>query len=176
MEKKSKHIVGSIVCGILTAFGIVASVISIIGGSGSILFFDLFSLVLSVLIGYYALWGYKKPHGNLLKFILLAYAAFVLAGIPTIIQARTTWWVILNGIVMGSLCFMSGRLDRIKQNACILAFVTAAMAVAVSVDISGGNATIGIVTGIFVWLDICVAYFLRYKEHREAGLADAPKK
>jgi len=177
MEKKTNNLVVSIVCGILTAFGAIVSVISLVNGNGkSVLFFDVFSLALSMMVGYYALWGYKIPHGNLLKYIFLAYAIFVYAAIPITSKEDIVWRVVLQGIVVGSLCYTAGRLDKVKQNVVFLVLITALMTFCVIVDINSGDATIGIATGVVVWIDIFVAYFLRYREHKEAGLTDAPKK
>jgi len=171
MEKKANHLVASIICGILTAFGIVASIISLINGSGSAhiwLSDDIILLVLSVLIGYYAFIGYKKPHGNLLKYIILISN---LVGLQVINEGLGLLIVVETGI----RCYAAGRLERVKENLILLILLTACD-VGLTIWLAVSNAlTVGVVAALVVWLDICVAYFLRYKEHKEAGLADAPK-
>ena len=76
-----------------------------------------------------------------------------------------------------SSTFVAGRLDKIKKNAFILAVITVAQ-IAIALLILGAPPfpEIMYVLWIFVpaliWVDLIVAYVLRYKERKEAGLVD----
>jgi len=177
-KEKPNNIVVCIICGILTAFGIVASIISSINGSGGIrLFGDISYIVDSALIFYYAFYGYQRPHGNLLKFIILIFAATRLISVFAMAQFGRTLEAVNNAIIIGLLCYMAGRLHRVKQNMIIMIIVAILIVlgivlVFINTMVPG---TMGAFTSLIIWIDICVAYVLRFREHHLAGLEDALK-
>jgi len=123
-KKKSKYLVGSIICGILTAFGIVAGIVSLLSGSGAWITNDIFQLVLSLLVGYYVCAGYKQPHGNLLRYIILLYAANIILGLRAAVQYGNTGIITLLAIRIGLLCYIAGRLVKVKQNLILMIIYT----------------------------------------------------
>ncbi len=172
-----KHLTGSIVCGILTAFGIVSSIVSLAGGvKGIWTVSDVMSLAVSALIGYYAFVGYRKPHGNLLKTIIVISTVIPIIAVYQYARLGLPWRAIIATIGIGLCCYVAGRLHRVKQNIIFMSIVLALRIVAVILCLRDGILTIGTFTHIIIWIDIFVAYVLRYKEHKEAGLQDAPKK
>ena len=129
---------------------------------------------------FYAIYGYKKPHGNHMRHLLLLYAVIAAvmllintAGQPTYISA-----LYLANIIL--VVYMGGRLDRFKQNIIISIAVLVCNSIVsgylVGNIISSGRSLtfmnfgscIGCVT---VWLIIAASYIIRYKPHKEAGIA-----
>lgn len=173
MEKKSNHLAVRIICGILTTFGIVASIISIVSGANGIwIVSDVVCLVMSALIGYYAFSGYKKPHGNLLKYIILIFTVIPLINIYQLVQLGQDWVAVTRAIIIGLLCYTAGRLHRVKQNIFFMSIITVLMVLGIVIGFMNGHNTIGALTKPIIWINIFVAYVLRYKEHKEAGLID----
>ena len=174
-EKKSNHLAARIICGILTTFGIVACIISLANGAKGIwIVSDVVCLLVSVFVGYYAFSGYKKPHGNILKYLILVFTLIPLINIYQLVQLENAWVAVTRAIIVGLLCYSAGRLHRVKQNIVIMSIVTALMILGVVVGFMNGHNTIGALTKPIIWINIFAAYVLRYKDHKEAGLMDAP--
>ena len=80
-----------------------------------------------ILVAFYALIGYKKPHGNILKytlfaFVLLCMYEFLMPGRP----ATSNIEYIANaciGLASVLIAYMSGRLNRVDQNKVIMSVV-----------------------------------------------------
>lgn len=174
MEKnKSNNLAVCIICGILTVFGIVACIISLInGGNGIWIFMDIVNIILCLLIGYYAVYAYRRPHGNLLRFIILIYAASYLFPVYSNAKMGRPGGSVCQAIIIGLLCYIAGRLNKWKQNTFLMIIATAIILLRAIVGYVNDGATIGVITHLVVWIDICAAYFLRYKEHKSSGLMD----
>jgi len=173
VKNKSKYVAACVICEVLTAFGLVASIISLINGSnGMWMVPDVVNIVLAVLIGYYAFVGFRKPHGNLLKYIILIYAGTRLISVFIAANLGEAWNAVQFAIIIGVLCYVAGRLHRIKQNIIFMGVVTILMVIGTIIVLVIGTVTIGALTPLIIWIDICVAYVLRYKEHKLAGLMD----
>jgi len=178
MDKKKSNNTGvCVVCGIITVFAIVANIISLCDGSGGLwILLDVLYIALSVMIFYYAILGYKRPHGNLLKYIILLYAGMRLISVYGYAHIGVAWRAVNNAIMLGLICYMAGRLHRVKQNLIIMIIVAILIVIAVVTGFMEGFVTIGTFTTLIIWIDICVAYVLRFREHHLAGLEDAPNK
>lgn len=173
-NKKSNNIAVCIICSILTAFGIAVNIVSLAsGGKGVWIYNDVIDLAVSAFIGYYAFIGYKKPHGNLLKCIILLSAVTNILAVYQFARINAPFQAVVEAIVMGLRCYVAGRLHRVKQNMVFISIVTAVILAGKIIAVAMGNATIGTFAPLVIWIDIFVAYVLRYKAHREAGLADA---
>ncbi len=145
----------------------------------------LFELVpyifLFISIAYYALVGYKKPHGDLLRLVFLIFSISCLSTlISQVIDAGTQGdvvFTILISIAAFLTSYMAGRLDKIQKNYVMLVvvgLVLLAKAILNYIAYSGADLLLlawGLSTFV-LWLDIAVAYILRYREHKEAGLMD----
>jgi len=174
MEKnKINNLAVCIICGILTAFGIVAGISSFVSGeSGIWRIMDLVNILLSVLTGYYVVYGFRKPHGNSLKYIMLIYASSYLFAVYSNAQMGRPVGSVCHAAIIGLLCYISGRLSRVKQNIINMSIVTAFILYRTISGYVNDGATVGVITHLVIWIDICAGYFLRYKEHKEAGLMD----
>ena len=185
MENKSngKPIV-LIVLGLLTAFGLVVEIITSIRyhaeyTSGSYLNLATY-IVACLLLFYYAVVGYKKPHGNLMKYLFLLFAICCLGSILTVVAERTTLDIIYNyirGVVVLMTAFVAGRLDRFKQNVILMSIIGILMLATSIIQVLPylNEDFIGLFsffTFFLLWVNLMFAYIMRYKEHKETGLAD----
>ena len=187
MEKKSNgKTIALIVLGLLTAFGLVVEIINGIkysAGSSSGAYFNLVTYcATSLLLMYYAVTGYKKPHGNLLKYLFLLFTLCCLGSILSIDVEQSMYDIAYNyirGIVVVMTAYVSGRLDRFKQNVILMSIIGVLMLASsitqILADAELGGGFLGLFwcfTFFLLWVDLMFAYILRYKEHKEAGLAD----
>ena len=137
----------------------------------------LFELVVAL---FYAIYGYKKPHGNLMKYLLFFYVIVVAVILlfnesvqPTYVNA-----MYLVKIILGT--YMSGRLDRYKQNVviCAILLVTSAITSYYFIEVISSFAPLTYVNivaslgSVTVWLAIAGGYIIRYQLHKEAGLEE----
>ena len=200
METKKKlstgAVVGIVVLALLSVAALVCSII------GSIQFYGYMKItpgfvsrvIMLVATVYYALAGYKRPHGNLLRVIFLLLSLTYLNGVIDSAQDMTSFegndlnlllYIIgLNGICVLLIAYVGGRLDKIKKNIIPLILITVAQVVKALLCIpvfdtfsaySGLSILVHLMYNFstcILWLDIAFAYILRYKEHKEAGLAD----
>jgi len=176
-NKKSNNVAVCITCGVLTAFGIVADIISLVNGSNNIwMIKDVVNIIVSCLIGFYAFCAYRKPKGNLLKYIILIFAANRMVSLYLVARMADASRAVINAIIIGLCCYIAGRMHRVMQNAILMSIVTVLIVICIIYGFSKGQITIGVFTSLIIWLDICVAYILRYKEHKLAGLMDKTEK
>ena len=183
MEKKSNgKLIALIVLGLLTALGLAIEIIAFIRfrstySSGSYLSLVVYTLT-SLLLLYYAAVGYRKPHGNLMKYLFLMFAVCCLGGVVSITAEQTvidTIYNYLRGIVVLLVAYVAGRLDRFKQNVRLMSVIGILMLISSAVVCADYTDTLGFLfsfTYFVLWIDLMIAYILRYKEHKEAGLTD----
>ena len=200
METKKKlgtgASVGIVVLALLSVAALVCSIIGSIQHFGYLVVSpDLIAKVIMLIaIIYYALAGYKRPHGNLLRVIFLLLSLTYLNGVIDSAQDMTSFegndlnlllYIIgLNGICVLLIAYVGGRLDKIKKNYFPLILITAAQVVKSLLCIpvfdtfsaySGLSILVHLMYNFstcILWLDIAFAYVLRYKAHTEAGLID----
>ena len=183
MEKKNNgKLVAIIVLGLLTAFGLIIEILSFTRytadySSGSFLLLLTYA-VTSVFLLYYAVAGYKKPHGNLLKYLLLLFAICCLSSVITVSAEHNTIDTVFNGIrgiVVLMTGYVAGRLNRFKQNVILMSIVGVLMLASSLICIVYCTEVLSFLscfTFFLLWVDVMIAYIIRYKEHKEAGLVD----
>lgn len=122
-DLKKRNKIALIVVMIIIGFGFIINLIDVIRIQNVA---NVAMLVYYAFIIYYAVYGYKIPHGNLLKIVVLSFS-FVLYA--KFVNLRTP--IIINNIFMGiaiiMIAFMSGRLDRLRQNNIIAVVVLACL-------------------------------------------------
>ena len=189
VEKKNKKIIVIAMSTILALIGVVCDVTGNIEWYGHIQATpELVSyIVLFIATLYYVLIGYKKPHGNLLRWTFLLLAFHHLNGIINVaMQIYNTNYNVdimliiigLNGISALLIAYVSGRLDKIKKNYALLIVITLAQ-ITISVLFiilygvwSNPKFVIWNFSICLLWINLVIAYLIRYREHKEAGLAD----
>ncbi len=133
-----------------------------------------FSIVGSLGAIYYGLVGYKKPNGNLMKFLFFAYGFAV--GLYGVYRADryvpTSYLYFLSSAI---LIYISGRLDRRVQNTClfVVAFVLELIGYICKCNVRGEAffSALRLADELYLLLALYAFYFIRYKEHKEAGFA-----
>ena len=187
MENKKKlstgALIGIVILAVLSVAGIIIDYVYTIRVYPvlSVLFELVPYTFLFIAIVYYAAAGYKKPHGDLLRAVFLLFSFSCFASVVSEVayegSVGTVSYVILMGIAALLTAYTGGRLYKIKKNYALLIIITLALLVKSILEFltspTGSFLILLWVSSTFVlWLDIAFAYLLRYKEHKEAGLAD----
>jgi len=133
-----------------------------------------------VFVIYYVLSGYKKPHGNMLRYLMLAYAVTLGINLAVFPAFFTQLDLILSVASLMLIPYIAGRLDKTNQNKVLIPLVFVLLIISEAVyliDLPSPSILIYVRTfgQALEWFAISAAYFVRYKEHKEAGLEDAPK-
>jgi len=177
MEKKYSKNTTLIIVGALLIAMIIVSILKI----SSNLYTSIVRLIVLVSTALYVFWLYKKPHGNLLKYIIFLFLLINGLNILFLISVGANPYLeAIRLICLGAICYCSGRLHRINQNKVIFTAVTITLFVINSVFVIN-YPEMDIISRIWMYsmpiafLAITLAYITRFKEHKEAGLIDAPK-
>ena len=87
MEKQGKKILVYVIMGLLSLAGIVSEiVICTYGISFPMIAETIFTCLMFVLVAYYAVSNFKVPHGNLLKYLFLAFSIISLIQVLYLFQ------------------------------------------------------------------------------------------
>ena len=198
MENIKNLSAGSKICfyilAILTAVGTIAEVyMTLVGYFSPQTFIQMVVyLFLLALIIYYVFNAYKKPHGDLLRylFVLISFncLTIILDEIESMYHYNLSlnymrWFVGLIGIAAILSAYISGRLDKINRNVLPIVIITLALFAKnffyfTFPDFYAPYGLIEIIwyfATFILWLDIVFAYVLRYREHKEAGLEEDKK-
>ena len=178
---KKSQVIGLAICIVLMVLQIVSQIISLTyvssfrGAALPIVF-----LILIVGFGYYALLGYKKPHGNMLRYLFLLYVIcscyFMLKGI----QAFPLYVNAFGMAKIVVIAYVAGRLDKVNKNKYILG---ALIILDICFDIYNiytfarmgmlnFNTFVGSISSLLFTATVTLAYTIRYDLHKEAGLTD----
>ncbi len=201
MENKKKLGMGTIIeIVVLAVLSVAALMCTIIGSIEHFGYLNITPglitwVIMLIAIIYYALAGYKRPHGNLLRaiFILLSLtclncvidSAICIPNFAGNAMNLQLMIIGLDGICVLLIAYIGGRLDKIKKNIIPMILITVAQIVKPVLFVSLYADLLSACHGLIIlvnvlwnfsicilWLDIAFAYILRYKEHKEAGLAD----
>jgi len=176
MEKKrSKNILLTIMGMLIIFMGI--AVICTVSGYWLPAICVLAALIFCALYGF---WLYKIPHGNILKYAMLLTAAANIITDAYLISTNcgSLSVHIVSLLSAAAVCYGAGRLNRIEQNKYIfvitdIIFLIIAVIWAFETP---AEFSLLIFVKLFVYFiaftTLFFAYFVRYKEHKEAGLSD----
>lgn len=140
-------------------------------------------LVALVFVALYGFWLYKKPHGNMLKYAMLLTAVANIITDAYLISTNCGSLVvhIISLLAAAAVCYGAGRLNRIEQNKYIFVItdiVFLIVAVIWTIQTSPEFPFL-IFVKLYVYFvtftTLIIAYFVRYKAHKEAGITDTPK-
>ena len=177
---------GLIISFFLVVFSAVLNVTAMLshlehGGHKSPLIHCSINFIMIVFIIVYSAWGYKKPHGNMLKYVMFLFSVGVLSQsiAPTSLQSASlgTLYDCCAGFASLLIAYISGRLNKIEKNK-VLMFL-AGILLSVSEVILICNMPSFRMTRLsaylvqpLLWFALGFAYTARYEEHREAGLSE----
>lgn len=162
----------------LSILNIVVSVISCMLDSNTVnITLNLFTLIISIVGLEYAVVSYKKPHGNAMKYLCLGYVIYVALCRVVDIENNTNLLIAISTSVMIiGATYMAGRLYKYQQNKIIIFILTiASLVYGTAVFKVGSQSFITFITSfskLTIWIIISLAYTIRYKAHKEAGLED----
>lgn len=135
----------------------------------------IFSLIITIFVIYYGAYGYKAPYGNIMRYLYLTYAfanAFILAFVENDSKAS----IICNLIAIIAAAYMSGRLNKYRENTYIILVGFVALFIRVVLSIATGDFVIGRIIGMsnsfILWCALGASYLARFQYHRIAGLED----
>ena len=178
-----------------TKVGLIASLVLLVGclaveipalvraiGSGN-LFFGLHAgidFLMIVLVAFYALIGYKKPHGNLLRVVFVTFGTVTEIEVALGMQAESNTLLMISNLcccLAGILTvYIAGRLHKIEQNKILLAIAGLLLighAIVRALSIPGIQLSmLGLCVPFALLFVIAFAYVARYEQHKAAGLAD----
>ena len=135
-------------------------------------------------VAYYAISGYKKPHGNLMRYMFGLFAlnclCLALNEVETIYDSMYYKLIFIGiaAVVAILSVYVGGRLNKLKENLVIIIAITLLLAFRCVYHCLTDRVVFGALqilmnfSTFIVWIDIVFAYVLRYKEHKEAGLVD----
>ena len=167
----------------LALAGYIVSIITFIWGGGSLVPALLFGwvTVFYCAVLYYGVRGYREPHGNLVRYLMLIFAVYVAASaIPESFLRNAPWPILLSASFAAmSISYMAGRLNKIKKNRYVAALSLLLLLVRCLWFLENPGATaldavlfvLERCQALFMWMTVVLIYFLRYREHAEAGLA-----
>ena len=177
--------VGLLTVAILTAIGFVNLIINIFtalsDAQPDLIGHMVMDAAMLSLIAFYAFFGYKKPHGNMLRTTLFLFGTFVFVnGVIPISGMEGTREILFRlsaGATTLLIGYISGRLDRIKKNVILMILVGILLLAGQVIIFSRLPAlhvgeVIGALTPVTMWTALTIAYVARYEEHKAAGLAD----
>ena len=144
--------------------------------------YNLLSLIEIIGVALYVFWLYKIPHGNMLKYaMLLSALSIVVHSVSAIYQHGDMPVEVFPPILAACLLFyVAGRLNRIEQNKYLLPIIVIVLLVSCIIEWTHiSTNTVNMVSKylkvprhFISVLTLMIAYFVRYKEHKEAGLID----
>ena len=131
-----------------------------------------------ILILYYALFGYKVPHGNLLKYIMLFFALLLVNEIaleaggkyPNLASETILLPTTITGICVIIISYISGRLHKFNRNIYLFALTLILLIARAFLMSNYRTIMFSNFSDVIIWLDINCAYALRFKQHKQAGL------
>ena len=176
MENKQKHFAATLLVVLLTLAGLALTVYALIAGKETYGYRDLPAAIGYAVILFYALFGYKTPHGNLLRYCFMIYA--LLYGVSGALAPEQSAVIeILEVCVVTASAYVAGRLGKFKS--VIIVMVAAAglllgelFATLPTAAEGGFLAAFLPINFLILWVSLCLVYRVRYQDHRDAGLAD----
>ncbi len=180
MLKKS-HIIGLVICIILMVLQAVSQIMQLtiavdLQTAASPITF----LILIVGFAYYALIGYKKPHGNMLRYLFLFYVICSCYFILGYVQAYPLYVNAFGMAKIVAFTYVAGRLDKVNKNKYILGaliFIDICFDIYniytfARMGILNFNTFVGSISSLLFTVTVTLAYTIRYDLHKEAGLTD----
>lgn len=162
----------------LTLFGIVETILHIkadVPTSKTILICLSYLLIL-----YYVFYGYKIPHGNSLKYIIIFFSLMLVNEIaleaggkyPGLNQKTILFSVMVTGITIIIVSYISGRLNKYENNSYLFILTLILLFIRAILMVNYKTIMYSNISDIIVWIDLYWAYALRYNQHKEAGLKE----
>ena len=148
---------------------------------GHITGYVLAEILMFVVVAFYALYGYKVPHGNHMRYLLLCHTGLVAYSLAKAAPDQEMYLNVVYLISIIASTYMAGRLHKLKQNiiisiivlvcTCIPLYEFINMFVSQNIPITF-SFFMSFSAGVWLWLAIAGAYITRFKLHKQAGFED----
>ena len=126
---------------------------------------------------YYGTVGYKKPHGKLVRYLMMILAVYVAYSTTIMVERWDIGGIILTSGTIAAVFigYIAGRLNKFKKNIFWAVVVTGLLLVKSFWPI---NVNLNVYTlfvldrtmPLFMWATVMFIYFFRYREHKTAGI------
>ena len=140
---------------------------------------DIIYLLIYVLTGFYALLGYKKPHGNMLKYLYMIFAVGLVLNVclgNADKNAFMTAVSISTSLAALILVYVSGRFHKIEKNRVLLILAGVLLFASAIIPMFSDkimiNGFLNACSPLIMLLALGFAYTARFEEHKAAGLED----
>lgn len=169
---EKKYWAGIIINSVLTVIGLVMSAYMMFAIPGTLI--NLFDIALYILLFYYVIAGFKRPHGNLLRYLIWAFIVLLYLKLngAFAMGEKAVCTILVAAITLTA--YVSGRLNKFRQNR-VLCIIILALVIAtgllLGIQLGFMDAFVGIslFTPSIIWIDITFSYLMRYHMHKEAG-------
>ena len=181
---KNKKLIIYVVMGLLSVLSLYSEIVACVGIKTLDFTIELivFCIMLALIL-YYAIVNFKVPHGNLLKYLFIAFSAMTFVGLLAgssssgVPQEDIYLYQLLRGVVVIASAYIGGRLDRIKENiyyiiVCAFILLGTSIVNIVLYDITDFISIVFFSNFFILWLDLALAYIFRYYGHKEAEKAE----
>ena len=182
LSKKTKVglIVSIVLCVILLINSVTGIARNINGGRLIALIHAILSLIVALITIWYALIGYKQPHGNSLRFAYFVFSLTIgLRAIADSTGSEQYGKGVLLLIAALILAYISGRLNKIEKNKKLMVLVGILFLADAIISIVGARKPsltlfriIGIIAPMGFLFAFGLTYIARYEQHKEAGLEE----
>jgi len=171
-ENDKRYTLGLILTALVCVAGIVLSVFAIINSKK----FDIanfLEMLIYLLSGYYVIEGYRKPHGNLVKYLLWGFGfTLITRAISYATMSQVSAY--LYGLAAVGVCYMSGKLNKLRNNiilgSSIFLLLLAGYIIAVCTSSQSDRFGVALLCApIIQWAVVMGTYVLRFHLHKEAG-------
>lgn len=164
-----------LVAAVLTIFGAVEAILHL--GADVPASKTMFVCLSYFAVFYYAFYGYKVPHGNSLKFIMLFFAMILVNSMsleaggkyPVLENQTIMLSTMVTGVCTVLVAYASGRLDRFEKNIYLFVLVLILLFVRAVIMVKFKTLMYTNFSDMIIWIDIICAYSIRYTQHKEAG-------
>lgn len=164
--------IGIVINSILTILCVISGVYILLKAPNTVAFYI---FVLETLLAfYYVVAGYKKPHGNLLRYIIWGYVVFTVFQLNGVIILKQQDLAILEIVIIAMSAYFSGRLNKFRQNQ-ILGLILFIVVLTENILYTIRYPQFPLISKVFffipavLFIDILFAYTLRYHMHKEAA-------
>lgn len=180
-EKLGLKVGQSIVLIVVAVLNVVWLVCDLIMFNGQLSLNIVLPILMFVASMIYALFAYKKPHGNFMRYLLLAYTLFGSIMFVSMSKNQEFYQSIIDVVMIILMAYMAGRLDHYKENIVICTivllksiYVSANLIIAMnSFGMLNFVTFFGCIGSITCWLAIASSYIIRFKPHKQAGLEES---
>lgn len=171
---EEKYAIGLFVVMILVFIETIIAALGVANGDEQEVIKSLCHLIAIIGTSYYALVGYDKPHGNTLKNVMILFDITLIVKAILTEYEKTAFCCVAAAILL--ISYISGRLNKFKENTYIILVVLSLLAVEAFFIILANEVSFAFIMSAFedfiIFGAISASYIVRYQIHRDAGLQE----